>query len=152
MRVLLQGRIDLFRRTGGDSVLIQDLYAQLLQYRIYCQINTTGKVNFSMFDIIHFFGIMRIQDLYPYFLQAKKQHKKIIVTPIYEDLGSLDESGRIGWERLAARLLPTDLKELAKGVLRGVKDKKQLKSAFLQFIVPYSKQQKHLQKAFLLML
>jgi len=144
MKVLLQGRPDLFRRVGGDSDLIQNLYTHLSKNKIYCQINATGKMNFSKFDIIHFFGIMRIQDLYSHFLRAKKQHKKIIVTPIYEDLSLLDRYGRIGWERFFINILPNDLKELAKGLLRGVKDNRQLKSAFLQFLVPYSKQQKTL--------
>jgi len=144
MKVLLQGRYDLLRRIGGDSVLIQNLHVQLSQHRIYCQINTTEKINFSKFDIIHLFGIMRIHDLYPYFLQAKKYHKKIIVTPIYEDLNLLDNYGRVGWEGFFANILLNDLKELGKGFLRAVKDKKQFKSAFLQSLVPYSKQQKNL--------
>jgi len=143
MKILLQGRVDVLKKMGGDSTLMMNLARELKLRKIHCYINDTQTLALSKFDIVHFFGIMRIHDLYPYFLQARKYHKKIIVTPIYENLNLLDNYGRVGWEGLFANILPNDLKELGKGFLRAAKDKKQLKSAFLQFIVPYSKQQKN---------
>ena len=142
MKILLQGRLDLLSRYGGDTYLIKSLQKGLLKSGIHSDVSTYSENTLPEFDIIHFFGIMRIHDLYPYFLQAKKYHKKIIVTPIYENLNLLDKYGRVGWEGFFANILSNDLKELGKGLLRAVKDKKQLKSAFLQFLAPYSKQQK----------
>lgn len=144
MRVLLQGRIDLLDHVGGDTTTITGIKNATCQQGVDVDINTDNIDKFDRYDLIHLFGIMRIHDLYPHFLQAKKYHKKIIVTPIYEDLSYLDKYGRIGWERFVAKTLPNDLKELAKGLLRGAEDLAQLKSVFLQLIVPYSKQQKNL--------
>ena len=145
MKVLLQGRIDLLERFGGDTTLITDIKNAFSQQEVDANLNTDKIADFDKYDLIHFFGIMRINDLYPYFLQAKKQHKKIVVTPIYEDLSYLDNFGRTGWEKMA-KILPGDLKEFVKGLIRGVKDSSQLKLAVLQLVIPYSRQQKNLLK------
>lgn len=142
MKILLQGRVDVLEKIGGDSIIMQDIQKELKSRNVSSVIGNTKDYNLSKIDIVHFFGIMRIHDLYSYFLHAKKYHKKIIVTPIYEDLSYLDKYGRVGWERFVANILPNDLKELAKGLLRGIKDNSQLESAFLQLRIPYSKQQK----------
>lgn len=142
MKILLQGRVDVLKKMGGDSTLMMDIAKELTLRKIHCYINDIQTLALSKFDIIHFFGIMRVHDLYPYFLQAKKQQKKIIVTPIYEDLSYLDRYGRVGLERFAANILPNDLKEVVKGLTRGIRDIRQLKSAFLQFKFSYSKQQR----------
>lgn len=146
MRVLLQGRIDLLDRVGGDTTVITDTKDAISRQGVEADINTDRIINLGRYDLIHFFGIMRIHDLYPFFLQGKKQYKKIVVTPIYEDLSYLDKYGRVGLERFVANILPNDLKELAKGLIRSIKDFSQLKLALLQLMIPYSKQQKDLLK------
>lgn len=144
MRVLLQGRIDLLSRVGGDTIITTDIKDALFQQGVNADLNTDKISDFGRYDLIHFFGIMRVHDLYPYFLQAKKQHKKIVITPIYEDLSYLDKYGRIGWERFIAKILANDFKELGKGLLRTMSDLSQLQPALLQLIAPYSKQQRYL--------
>lgn len=141
---MLQGRIDVLKEIGGDSIVMLGLFNELKRKKILCHINNMKEIDLSKIDIVHFFGIMRVHDLYPYFLRVRRQHKKIIVTPIYEDLSYLDKYGRVGLERFVANILPNDLKEFAKGLSRGIKDNKQLKFALLQFRIPYSKQQKEL--------
>lgn len=145
MKILLQGRLDLLSRYGGDTHLILSLQKELSKSGLRCNVGSSTKADVAHYDLIHFFGIMRIHDLYPYFLRARRQHKKIIVTPIYEDLAYLDRFGRSGWEQIA-KIVPNDVKEFAKGLLRGFKDSTQLKFALLQLIAPYSRQQKNLLK------
>lgn len=146
MTILLQSRIDLLKKIGGDTNLILDLSHKLEKEGLSVKINyfQYHNNNFSAFDLIHFFGIMRIHELYPIFLKAKKLKKPIIVTPIYEDLSYLDKYGRVGIEKLFGNFLSNNLKELLKGFARSFKDKAQFKSAVLQLKTPYLKQQKEL--------
>lgn len=143
MNVLFEGRIDLFRRLGGDTNFIVSLKKELQKNNISCHIGIQNRN--EHYDLVHFFGIMRIHDLYPPFLRARRQRKKIIVTPIYEDLSYLDNFGRTGWEQIV-KILPIDLKEFAKGLIRSIKDPSQLKLALLQVMIPYSKQQRDILK------
>lgn len=146
MKILLQSRIDLLSKFGGDTNLIMDLFRELQKHGLFTEINKTksSKKSFANYDLIHFFGIMRIHELYPIFLKAKELKKPIVITPIYEDLSYLDKYGRVGIEKIFGIFLSNNLKELLKGFTRSFKDKAQFKSAVLQLKTPYLKQQKEL--------
>lgn len=144
MKVLMIGRVDSLTRSGGDTKLMLGMKRELEKNNVESTILKGDIKDFSKYDLVHFFGIMRAADFYHNFTQAKKSGKSIVVTPIYENLKEFDLYGRRRLEKYFARILNNDHKDLLKSLARGIKDKRHLNTFFSQLINSHSKQQKEI--------
>ena len=105
MRVLLQARSNLWSKPGGDSIQIYSLAQGLREIDYNVEIDLSANRNLENFDLVHCFNISRIQETYQQVLNAQKQSKPYIITPIFQNLSEYNLRGRYGFAgRLAARL------------------------------------------------
>lgn len=105
MRILLQARSNLWSKPGGDSVQIYSLAEGLKELDYDVEIDISAQKRLDRFDLIHCFNISRIQETYQQVLNAEKQGKPYVITPIFQNLSEYNLRGRYGLTgKLAARL------------------------------------------------
>ncbi len=118
MRVLLQSRMDLFSRPGGDTTHILRTKEYLGQRGVLCDISTELRPNVSSYDLVHIFNITRPYESWLQLVNAKRSRKKVIFTPIYQNFSEWDQKGRYGWQQIFSWLKNKDAKEFIKNVAR----------------------------------
>ena len=105
MRILLQARSNLWSKPGGDTVQITSLAKGLTEIGYDAEIDLSIDRRLDKFDLVHCFNISRIQETYQQALNAERQAKQFILTPIFQNLTEYNLAGRYGWGgRFAARL------------------------------------------------
>ncbi|KLU62989.1 D-inositol-3-phosphate glycosyltransferase [Peptococcaceae bacterium CEB3] len=83
MKVLFQIRPDYLRNPAGDTVQAVSTGRELKALGVEVAISPDPNALLTSFDLIHIFNFTRIKESYMFFLNAQKQHKKIVVSPIY---------------------------------------------------------------------
>lgn len=83
MKVLFQARPDFLQNPAGDSVQLIATGQELKKLGVEVHIATNPNLDLTPYDLIHIFNITRIKESYMFFLNAQKQGKKIILSPIY---------------------------------------------------------------------
>jgi glycosyltransferase involved in cell wall biosynthesis len=83
LRVLFQVRPDFMKNPAGDSVQIVSTGQELKKLGIEVHLSTDPNIELTPYDLVHIFNITRIKESYMYFLNAQKQKKRIVVSPIY---------------------------------------------------------------------
>ncbi len=83
MKVLLQIRPDYLKNPAGDTVQMISTGQGLKNLGLEISISTDPNQLLSSFDLVHIFNITRIKESYLFFLNAQKQQKKIIISPVY---------------------------------------------------------------------
>lgn len=83
MKVLFQIRPDYLQNPAGDTVQIVSTGRALKSLGVGVAISTDPNALMTDFDLVHIFNLTRIKESYLYFFNAQKQHKKIVVSPIY---------------------------------------------------------------------
>ncbi|HYH05217.1 MAG TPA: glycosyltransferase family 4 protein, partial [Bacillota bacterium] len=105
MRILLQNRTDLLTAVAGDTVQVEKTREALAAFPVDLELSGAVAPDLTGFDLVHLFNIMPVQETYRQFLNAKRQHKKIVLSPIYWDPGEyLRETGQtttfgVWWEQ-----------------------------------------------------
>lgn len=83
MKVLFQARPDFLQNPAGDSVQIVSTWQTLKALDIEIHLSADPNIDLSPYDLVHIFNITRIKESYMYFLNAQKQGKKSVISPIY---------------------------------------------------------------------
>ncbi|MBP1759183.1 MAG: glycosyltransferase [Firmicutes bacterium] len=83
MKVLFQARPDFMKNPAGDTVQMVSTGQALKGLGIEVHLSTDPNIDLSPYDLIHIFNITRIKESYMFFLNAQKQAKKIVISPIY---------------------------------------------------------------------
>jgi len=83
MKVLFQARPDFMKNPAGDTVQMVSTGQELKKLGIEVQISADPNIDLSPYDVVHIFNITRIKESYMFFLNAQKQQKKIVLSPIY---------------------------------------------------------------------
>ena len=83
MRILFQVRPDFMKNPAGDSVQIVSTGQELKKLGVEVHLSTDPNIELSPYDLIHIFNFTRIKESYMYFLNAQRQHKKTVISPIY---------------------------------------------------------------------
>jgi len=83
MKVLFQTRSDFMRNPAGDSVQMISTGQALKDLGVELQISTDPDIDLSPYDFVHIFNMTRIKQSYLFFLNAQKQKKKTILSPVY---------------------------------------------------------------------
>ena len=83
MKVLFQIRPDYLKNPAGDTIQLLYTGYELKKLGLEIQISSNPNILLTPFDLIHIFNITRIKESYLFFLNAQKQQKTIIISPIY---------------------------------------------------------------------
>jgi len=83
MKVLFQARPDFMKNPAGDTVQIVSTGQALKDLGIEVHLSADPNIDLSPYDLVHIFNITRIKESYMFFLNAQKQKKTIIISPIY---------------------------------------------------------------------
>jgi glycosyltransferase involved in cell wall biosynthesis len=100
MKVLFQIRPGYEKGAAGDSVQMLKTMQYLAHRGVSVSVSTSAGENLKGYDIIHIFNVTRINEAYGFFKNAALQGKKIVVSPIFVDMGRY--LGTVGAARQAA--------------------------------------------------
>jgi len=145
MNILLQSRVDLLEKPGGDTTQILKTAEYLKKLGISVDISTKLEEDLQNYDLVHLFNITRPQETYLQYLNAKKQNKLVVLTPIYQNFDEWDEKGRYGMQKYFMKLVKNkNCKEIIKTFLRIFSDNKQWEPFVTQLKIGFTQQQKEI--------
>ncbi|MBJ6118427.1 glycosyltransferase family 4 protein [Pontibacter sp. BT310] len=102
MRVLFISRATLLTAPGGDTVQIRNTADALKDLGVQVDIKLTNeKIDYSLYDLLHFFNVIRPADILGHIRRSKKP---FVVTPIFVDYKEFDSFQRKGIVRLLYKL------------------------------------------------
>ncbi|HTR28128.1 MAG TPA: glycosyltransferase family 4 protein [Puia sp.] len=121
MKVLFISRSTLYSGPGGDTIQIGKTAEYLRAGGIAVDIRLSNEaVDYTSYDLIHFFNIIRPADILPHIFRSKKPY---VISPIYVDYSEFDARFRRGMAKFVFRFLSADhiefLKVLARRLVRG---------------------------------
>lgn len=93
MKILFQSREDLFTTLGGDTVQILKTKQELEKLGYKIDIDCSIDKDLSEYDIVHIFNLQTLKLTKQQLINAKKQHKKVVLSTIWWDFKNfgLDE-------------------------------------------------------------
>ena len=83
MKVVFQARPDFMKNPAGDTVQMISTGQELQKLGVEVHFSADPNMDLSPYDLVHIFNITRIKESYMFFLNAQKQQKRIILSPIY---------------------------------------------------------------------
>lgn len=145
MRVLMQNRIDLWEKSGGDYIQMMETKKGLEKLGIKVDISTELSPKLDRYDLIHLYNVTRIHETYLHYRNAKQQGKKVVLSPIYHSLKEMQlfqQQGQVGLLKLINWIVPSFyLQETFKNLLRAIKDRRQTEAIIKQLITGFKTQQ-----------
>src|SRR3989338_9658036 len=141
MKILMQSRLDVFSNPGGDT--IQILKTKEYLEKICCEVTICCDfdVDLGKYNIVHLFNITAMHETYVQYLNAKRQNKPVVLSPVYQNFDELDLKASYGMKKLLLNMINKDTRELLKTILRTTHDSRQLMPALRQFLMGFIKQQ-----------
>lgn len=142
----MQNRKDAFLYPGGDTVAMLSLKKYLSRLGVEVDISLESEPSLGNYDWVLIFNILRTLESYAQFRNAKKQHKKIALMPIYWEREEFEKYGRNQCLRILNRIVGRGNTELFKNILRSIKNKSLLSALKYQFLKGYFRQQEEMIK------
>jgi len=128
MKVAFISRATLVSGKGGDSIQVFNTARQLRVLGIDVDIYLSGEnIDFARYDLLHFFNIIRPDDILPY---ISKTSKPFVVSTIFVDYSEYEKTVRKGRLAPVFRLLSTDGIEYVKAIGRLVINGEKIKSPY----------------------
>lgn len=143
INVLLQSRLNLFSKPGGDTIQIMDLKERLNHKGLRAKISLQLSPKLDGYHIVHLFNITRVHETYLQMINAKKQAKPVICTTIYHDLKEYNRKGRYGLPKHFSKLIKGNgpWLEYARGLFNLLQDRRQIIPILTQWSKGYRTQQ-----------
>lgn len=124
MKVALIARSTLFTIKGGDTTQVMMTVRELNKIGVAATVHLASeKLNYSAFDLLHFFNIVRPAD---HLMHIQLSRKPYVVSTIYLDYTEFDRFGRKGFPKLVFSLAGKSGSEYLKNVFRFVKNQDKL--------------------------
>lgn len=150
VKILMQNRIDLYEKGGGDLIQMLKTKEGLERLGVKVEISTDLKADLSKYDLVHLFNVSRVHETYMQFLNAKKQKKKIVISPIYHSLKEMDifrRKGQSGFFKILNFFFHDYYsQEIIKNMVRYLSDRRQRKAIMLQLLKGFKNEQKEVLK------
>lgn len=117
MKILFISRSTLFKDKGGDTIQVQNTAEYLRKIDVHVDIRLCDEhnIDYSQYDLIHFFNIIRPADILQHIERSKKPY---VVSTIYVDYSEYEKRARGGPMGLLFKLVPGDAIEYAKVIAR----------------------------------
>ena len=138
----MQSRVTLFEVPGGDTILIMKTKEYLEKLGIKVDVSTELQPDLKEYDIVHLFNLIRPQEVYSQAKNAKKQRKKVILSPIYHSYIEYDRKGREGLTKLLANLFESSQVEYMKVLARAIRNKEFHRGTLTLLMRSYGRLQK----------
>jgi glycosyltransferase involved in cell wall biosynthesis len=128
MRIAFISRASLYRDKGGDTVQIIYTAAELRKRGVEVDIFLSNeKPDYAVYDLLHFFNIIRPDDILPHIADPKKP---FVVSTIFVDYSEYEKKARKGASAIIFRFLSPDFIEYIKVLGRFLVNGEKIKSAF----------------------
>jgi len=105
--VLFQNRLDMFTNMGGDSIQVLKTKEFLQYLGIHIDLSLQPAPDLSSYDLVHLFNITKVDETFVQMLHAKRNNKKVILSPIY-------------WNMKEYRRMNTTLASTGRHILSGI--------------------------------
>ncbi|MBI4215688.1 MAG: glycosyltransferase [Parcubacteria group bacterium] len=122
MKILIQTRPDLFKCPAGDTIQILNTQKQLRSLAVSCEIDFNWRKDLSGADIVHIFNTNPPDYSYAYWVNARKQGKPVVLTPIIIDLEEYNPKGRYGIDRILYNIGSVPFGEVIKSIYLAASD------------------------------
>ena len=130
MTILFIVRSTLFTNKGGDTVQITETTKHLALKGMHVDIRLCNeKIDYSSYDLLHFFNIIRPADIITH---IQKSHKPLVISTIYVEYAEFEKTARAGAMGMLFRFFSADFIEYLKVIARAaVKKEKIVSSSYL---------------------
>jgi glycosyltransferase involved in cell wall biosynthesis len=126
IKVAMIVRTTFYTSKGGDTIQVLQTAAHLAEYNIRADIKLTSeKIEYSQYDLLHFFNITRPADI---LYHIRKAGKPFFVSTILIDYSEYDKYHRKGFAGMLFRFLSADGIEYLKTISRWMMGKDKLMS------------------------
>lgn len=126
MKIVMISRDTLYSSPGGDTIQIINTAKYLKRIGIKVDIKlTSDPINYSQYDLIHFFNIIRPDDC---LMHLKKSALPFVISTIFVDYSEYERKARTGILKLLSYIFSSDQIEYLKAIARIIKRKEKLKS------------------------
>lgn len=142
MKVLMQSRVSLFEVPGGDTIQILKTKEYLEKIGISVDISTELEPDLKEYDIVHLSNLIRPQEVYLQARNAKRQRKKVMLSPIYCLYTEYEKKGRKGFIGFLVNFLDSGQIEYLKVLGRAIENRELHKGTLFLFKEGYKKLQK----------
>lgn len=85
MKVLMQNRTNYLSSLAGDSIQMLKTRDYLTKLGLTVRVSSAQSIDLRDYNIIHLFNVIPIEETYQQLKNAKRQRKKIILSPIFWD-------------------------------------------------------------------
>lgn len=130
MKVLMQGKIDLFENSGGDRIQIQNTAKELRKLGVEIDIIPKFDVEHSKYDLVHIFQLDWIPEPSLMAVNAKKAGLPVVFSPIHHrvaELEKFEDEYAFGLRRLSKVVLKNQYKkDTSKNIYRAFFDKRKI--------------------------
>jgi glycosyltransferase involved in cell wall biosynthesis len=118
MNILFISRATLFSNPGGDTIQIINTAECLRKLGVQIDIRLTNEpIDYSQFDLIHFFNIIRPSDILHH---IKRSRKPYVVSTIFVDYYEYEKKNSKGIRKFIARFFSSDTIEYLKILTRSL--------------------------------
>lgn len=130
IKVLMQGKIDLFDSGGGDRVQIENTAEELRKLGVQVDIIPGFGVDYSKYDLVHLFQLDWTPETYLYAKQAKKARVPVVLSPIHHnvtEVNRFDTYYAFDFRRLAKILFKDQFKrDVLKNIYKSIFDRRKV--------------------------
>lgn len=125
MNVLFIARSTLYESPGGDTIQVLKTAEALRKLDVNVEIGlTTAEFDYSKYDIVHFFNIIRPADIIYHF----EQSKKTVISTIFVDYTEPEIAAGSFLRSTATRILGGDFIEYLKTITKAILGKEKIRS------------------------
>jgi len=104
---------------GGDVVLATETAKALNRHGVEAHLSSELEPDLSDYDAVHLFNIVRPHEAWLQASNAVRQHRKVLLSTVYCDMGDFDQAGRGRLATLVTPHLSRDALESAKALARA---------------------------------
>lgn len=123
MKVLMQGRTNLFTLPGGDTIQLTKTKSELEKLGVEVDISLKFDPDLSAYDVVHLSNVTRIQETYLQMKNAKKQNKPVVLSTIFWPMDDFEKRGQKGIRKIVGSVFSINEEEKIKALVRYIKDK-----------------------------
>jgi glycosyltransferase involved in cell wall biosynthesis len=120
-------RSTIYKVVGGDNLQAVNTAEELKKLGVEVDIiRASENINYSKYDLLHLFNIIRPAD---HLIHIEKSKKPIVISTIYLDYSEFDRHGRHGFQKYLFRAIGKNVAEYLKNTLRFIKGQDKLVSS-----------------------
>jgi len=128
MRVLFISRATLYTNSGGDTIQIKNTAEEVKKLGVQVEIRLANeKIDYSKFDLIHFFNIIRPADI---LYHMDKSRKPYVVSTIFVDYYEYERKTARGIRKFISNILSPDGIEYLKVITRYIINNEKIVSRY----------------------